>query len=158
MKQAINLFLNGEKVQVMTHPTARLLDVLREEFGFLGSKEGCGEGECGACAVLINHKLVNSCLVAVGSLGESEIWTIEGYRSTKRFAILQQAFAEAGAVQCGFCTPGMMMAAEALLSINPKPSEAEIREGISGNLCRCTGYNMIVEAIQNASIKGEGVW
>lgn len=158
MEQKIELRLNGENVQVKAHPTARLLDVLREEFGLFGIKEGCGEGECGACAVLLDQKLINSCLVAVGAAVGAEIWTIEGFRNTKRFAVLQQAFAEAGAIQCGFCTPGMMMAAEALLSVNPKPSESEIRDGISGNLCRCTGYNMIVEAIQNASVKGEGLW
>lgn len=158
MESKVEFTLNGQKVQSTSHPSRRLLDVLREEYELMGTKEGCGEGECGACGVLINGKLIHSCLAAVGSIVDAEVWTIEGYKTTKRFEVLQEAFAEAGAVQCGFCTPGMMMAAEALLSVNPKPSEDEIREGISGNLCRCTGYNMIVEAIYTASLKGDGLW
>ncbi|MDF2879426.1 MAG: (2Fe-2S)-binding domain protein [Clostridia bacterium] len=158
MNQSIQFQLNGQSVISQSAPNKRLLDVLRGEYGLMGIKEGCGEGECGACAVLINKQLINSCLVAIGSLEGAEVWTIEGYRATKRFAVLEKTFAKAGAVQCGFCTPGMIMAAEALLSDNPHPSEEEIREAISGNLCRCTGYNMIVHAIQLAAAEGDGLW
>lgn len=150
--------LNGKWVFSNQQPTCRLLDILREEFGLMGSKEGCGEGECGACSVLVDGLLQNSCLIPLGALEGAEITTIEGYSETERYEVLSHAYAQSGGVQCGFCTPGMMMASEALLSKNPHPTEEEIREGISGNLCRCTGYNMIVEAIQNASEKGEGLW
>lgn len=158
MKKGIEFVLNNQKVCIETNPLRRLLDVLREDLGLIGPKEGCGEGECGACSVLVGGRLVNSCLTAVGSMEGAEILTIEGYRETERFKVMEKAFAEAGAVQCGYCTPGMLMAAEALLSRNPKPVEMEIREAISGNLCRCTGYSMIVEAIQTASKRGDGLW
>lgn len=158
MKQVIEFELNQDKVSITVEPIKRLLDVLREDFKLMGTKEGCGEGGCGACAVLIDGKLTNSCIVPVGTIEGTKIMTIEGYQKTKRFEVLQQAYADAGAVQCGFCTPGMLMASEALLSSNPSPREEEIREGISGNLCRCTGYNMIIKAIQQASAKGEGLW
>ncbi len=154
----IEFELNGEKVQVDSDPSARLLDILRNEFGLLGPKEGCGEGECGACAVIINGRLINSCLVALGSLSGSKIMTIEGYRETDRYQLLERTFADAGAVQCGFCTPGMIMAAEALLSHNSNPTVEDIREAISGNLCRCTGYNMIIAAIKMAADQGVGLW
>ncbi len=147
----IEFTLNGHPVFVNCDPSARLLDILRNEFGLTGPKEGCGEGECGACSVLLGGQLVNSCLAAMGSIRGAEVVTIEGFRETKRYAALEKAFAEAGAVQCGYCTPGMVMAAEALLSRNAHPTEQQIREAISGNLCRCTGYNMIVEAIRAAS-------
>jgi carbon-monoxide dehydrogenase small subunit len=153
----IEFTLNGKQVFTDCDPSARLLDILRNEFRLTGPKEGCGEGECGACSVLLNGRLANSCLVAAGSIRGADIVTIEGFRDTKRYAVLEKAFAEAGAVQCGFCTPGMVMAAEALLSRNAHPTEQQIREAISGNLCRCTGYSMIVDAIRAAS--GEGnVW
>lgn len=158
MEKEIEFVLNGKIVQIKTNPLRRFLDVLREDLGLKGSKEGCGEGECGACSVLVGGILVNACLTAVGTIVGQDVLTIEGYRETERFKVLEKAFAEAGAVQCGYCTPGMLMAAEALLSINPKPDEREIREAISGNLCRCTGYSMIVEAIQTASKRGEGLW
>lgn len=154
----IEFILNGKPVAGDFGPSARLLDILRDDFHLTGVKEGCGEGECGACAVLIDGRLANSCLVAAGSLQGAEIVTIEGFRDTNRFAMLEQAFAKAGAVQCGFCTPGMVMAAEALLSRNAHPTEEQIREAISGNLCRCTGYNMIVDAIMTASREGNGIW
>jgi carbon-monoxide dehydrogenase small subunit len=154
----ITFQLNGKDVEFSDNPNKRLLDVLRENFLMTGVKEGCGEGECGACAVLLDGKLVNSCMVPIGNVDHKSVLTIEGYSETKNYQILKDAYAEAGAVQCGFCTPGMMMASEALLHKNPHPSEAEIRDGISGNLCRCTGYDMIVKAIQNASDKGEGIW
>lgn len=153
----IDFVLNGSCVCVDCDPSARLLDILRNEFGLTGPKEGCGEGECGACSVLLNGRLANSCLVAAGSIRGADVVTIEGFRETKRYAVLEKAFADAGAVQCGYCTPGMVMAAEALLSRNAHPNEQQIREAISGNLCRCTGYNMIVEAIRAASEEGN-VW
>ena len=158
MAEQIEFTLNNRKVAVATDPMRRLLDVLREDFGLTGPKEGCGEGECGACSVLFNGRLANSCLIAVGAVAGQEILTIEGYRASERFQILDKAFADAGAVQCGFCIPGMIMAAEALLRKNSKPNEMEIREAISGNLCRCTGYGMIVEAIQLAAERGAGLW
>ncbi len=154
----IEFELNGVKVQVNSEPSARLLDILRNEFGLMGTKEGCGEGECGACAVIINGRLINSCLVAVGSLKNAKVMTIEGYRALKRYRVLEKTFAEAGAVQCGFCTPGMIMAAEVLLSEKPNPTTEDIREAISGNLCRCTGFNMIIAAIKMASEQGAGLW
>lgn len=154
----ISFTLNHKKVEVDAQPTARLLDVLRENFGLMGTKEGCGEGECGACSVLINNELKTSCLIPIGSIDGDHVLTIEGFEKTEKFAIINQCFSDAGAVQCGFCTPGMIMASEALLLKNPHPTEAEIREGISGNLCRCTGYNMIVEAIKMAAEKGAGLW
>lgn len=154
----IHFTLNNEEVSIDCNPSNRLLDVLRNDFHIMGPKEGCGEGECGACAVIIDKKLINSCLVAVGSLSGANVMTIEGYKETNRYKVLEKTFATAGAVQCGYCTPGMIMAAEALLSKNPTPNEQEIREGISGNLCRCTGYNMIVEAIAMAAKEGEGLW
>jgi len=154
----IDFELNGKAVTADCGPTDRLLDVLRETFSLSGPKEGCGEGECGACSVILDGKLINSCIAAMGNVRGKTVLTIEGLRDTVRFAVLDSCFAEAGAVQCGFCTPGMMLAADALLSRNPRPTESEVRAGISGNLCRCTGYNMIVEAILAASVKGAGLW
>jgi carbon-monoxide dehydrogenase small subunit len=154
----IEFTLNGQPVSVSCEPSARLLDLLRGEFGLTGVKEGCGEGECGACSVLLNGRLANSCLIAAGSLQGADVVTIEGFRDTARYALLEKSFAAAGAVQCGFCTPGMVMAAEALLRLNPRPTEEQIREAISGNLCRCTGYNMIVDAITRASEEECGLW
>lgn len=139
-------------------PTERLVDILRKKLNFTGVKEGCGEGECGACSVIIDGRLSNSCLVAIGSVDGSCITTIEGLRNTKRFEVLDKAFADAGAVQCGFCTPGMIMAAEALLEKNPHPTEADVRLAISGNICRCTGYNMIIDAVLSAAERGAGLW
>lgn len=143
---------------IKTDPLKRLLDVLREDFMLKGTKEGCGEGECGACAIMVDGKLLNSCLVPVGTIAGKNIITIEGFRDTSRFKVLKESFEEAGSVQCGFCTPGMIMAGEALLRKNPQPNEAEIRDALSGNLCRCTGYNMIVEGIKKAIRKGKGLW
>ena len=158
MSAEIEFILNGERVKAHRPAGDRLLDVLREDFGLTGPKCGCGEGECGACSVLMDEKLVNSCMVAIGNARGRSVVTIEGYSKTDRFQVVQKAFDTAGAVQCGFCTPGMIMATEALLSRIPKPSEEEIREGLSGNLCRCTGYNMIVEAVSLASKEGAGLW
>lgn len=142
----------------MAKANERLLDVLRTEFLLTGVKCGCNQGECGACSVILDDKLVNSCLVAMGFINGSTIMTIEGYRKTERFAVLDQAYASVSAVQCGFCIPGMMLASEYILAKNPHPTEAEIRAGISGNLCRCTGYNAIVKAIQTAAREGCGLW
>ncbi len=158
MERKIDFVLNSVQVSISTHPLRRLIDVLRDDFGLLGVKEGCGEGECGACAVLLDGNVVNSCLVPVGVVSGREVTTIEGLKDSERFDVLSSAFADAGAVQCGFCTPGMMVAAEALLRKNPKPTREQIREWISGNLCRCTGMNMIIDAIELASKKGDGLW
>jgi carbon-monoxide dehydrogenase small subunit len=153
----IKFTLNGRTVETDVPATARLLDLLRDEFELIGTKEGCGEGECGACSVFVNNLLQNSCLIPIGSIVGADIQTIEGIIETEQFKILDESYSIAGGVQCGFCIPGMIMASAALLSENPHPSEAEIREGISGNLCRCTGYNMIVEAINLAAKKGDGL-
>ena len=154
----INFMLNEEFVHLKVNPLKRLLDILREDFGLTGTKEGCGEGECGACSVLMDKKLVNSCLIPAALLEGASVTTIEGFRRTERFNILKKCFEKAGSVQCGFCTPGMLLAAEALLSSIPDPTEEEIRYGLSGNLCRCTGYSMIIEAIKLAAEEGDGLW
>ena len=154
----IEFVLNGEKVEIDVRPEKRLLHFLREDMHLKGVKEGCGEGECGACSVLLDGKLVHSCLIPMFMVQNKEVITIEGYSKTERFQVLKESFGEEGAVQCGFCSPGMFMAAEALLRKNPEPDEEEIKEAISGNLCRCTGYLSIVRAIKRASIKGRGLW
>jgi carbon-monoxide dehydrogenase small subunit len=154
----VNFMLNHREVSVQGDPNRRLLDVLRIDFNLKGPKEGCGEGECGACAVLINHEIVNSCLYVLANAQGKDIVTIEEFAKTPRFTVLKAAFESQGAVQCGFCTPGMIIAAESLLHKNPHPSEAQIKLGLSGNLCRCTGYNMIVSAVQMAAKAGDGLW
>ena len=154
----IKFNLNGEDVVIDLVPSMRLLDVLRDHLHLTGPKEGCGEGECGACSVLLNGKVVNSCSVPLANVQGHEVITIEGFAKTARYKILETAFANQGGSQCGICTPGMIMAAESLLRTNPHPTDAEIRVGLSGNLCRCTGYNMIVKAIQWASKEGDGLW
>jgi carbon-monoxide dehydrogenase small subunit len=154
----IKFSLNGKEVSVEADPLKRLLDVLREDNRMTAVKEGCGEGECGACSVLMNGVLVNSCMIPLGAAEDSEIVTPEGIRETEKGKLIIDSFGDAGAVQCGFCTPGMMMATEALLTINKKPSEGEIREALSGNLCRCTGYDLIVKGVQIASEKGKDLW
>ena len=154
----IKFILNGEEVTSNANPNERLLDVLRNEFRLTGAKCGCKEGECGACSVILDNRLVNSCMVAMGSIEGSTVLTIEGYSKTKRFEMLSKAYADVSAVQCGFCIPGMMLASECLLAENPNPDEEEIRRAISGNLCRCTGYNAIVKAIQIAAKEGKGLW
>jgi len=158
MSQEIAFKLNGEPAVWRGSPAARLLNVLREDFRNTGVKCGCLEGECGACSVILDGKLANSCLVAMGRAAGSEVITIEGYKKTWRFAALSKAFAAESAVQCGFCTPGMILAAECLLREVPHPTEEQIRIGLSGNLCRCTGYNAIVKAITAAAKEGEGLW
>jgi carbon-monoxide dehydrogenase small subunit len=154
----IRMTVNDRAVEIETDPLRRLLDVLREDLGWTGPKEGCGEGECGSCSVLRDGLLVNSCMIPVGTCEGSEIVTPEGFSETERGKVIVEAYADAGAVQCGFCTPGMMMATEALLRKNPEPSEAEAREGLAGNLCRCTGYDMIVEGVLLAAERGKGLW
>jgi carbon-monoxide dehydrogenase small subunit len=154
----IKFVLNGKEEISSSGANERLLDVLRNEFHLTGVKCGCKEGECGACSVIIDGKLANSCLVAMGSVEGSTVVTIEGYRKTERYAVLDKAYASVGAVQCGFCTPGMVLASECILAGNPDPTIDEIREGISGNLCRCTGYNAIAEAIGIAAKEGKGLW
>ena len=154
----LRLVLNGRERHTDTDPLRRLLDVLREDFGLTGVKEGCGEGECGACMVFLDGRIVNSCLVPAGSADGSEVVTIEGFRVTDRYRVLEECFVEAGAVQCGFCTPGIVLAAEALLRENAAPGEDDIRGAISGNLCRCTGYDSIVEGIKLAARRGKGLW
>lgn len=144
----VKFTLNNQEVISTADQTMRLLDILREEFGLVGVKEGCGEGECGGCAVLIDHKIVNSCITPLGAVHGKEVITIEGLSETLRGKTIRAAFEQHGSVQCGICTPGMVIATESLLSANPRPTEAEIRDGLSGNLCRCTGYNMIVKAIE----------
>ncbi len=158
LKDAVCFTLNGEAVTWKGSPAARLLDALRGDFRNTGVKCGCLEGECGACAVMLDGALVNSCLVPMGRVAGRDVVTIEGYKNTPGFAVLDAAFAQAGAVQCGFCTPGMILAAACLLRANPHPTQEEVRAGIAGNLCRCTGYNAIVSAILDAAGKGEGKW
>jgi carbon-monoxide dehydrogenase small subunit len=145
--------VNGERRSVHAFPMARLLDVLREELHLTGTKEGCGEGECGACAVLLNGALVNSCLVPAIAAEGADIRTIEGVSSGEQLNAVQEAFLECGGAQCGICTPGMVMASLALLGQHPHPSDAEIREGLAGNLCRCTGYQKIFAAVVRACEK-----
>jgi carbon-monoxide dehydrogenase small subunit len=144
------LHVNGTLYKVATHPMARLLDVLRYELQLTGTKEGCGEGECGACSVLLNGELVNSCLVPVEQADGAEIETVEGLGADERLHAVQRAFLECGGAQCGMCTPGMLVASAHLLKKNPRPDLAEIREGLNGNLCRCTGYMRIFEAVERA--------
>jgi carbon-monoxide dehydrogenase small subunit len=149
-KVEISFRVNGESKTVHAYPMARLLDVLREELGLTGTKEGCGEGECGACSVLVDSRLVNSCLVPVLQAEGSEIKTIEGIAKGDELHAVQEAFISCGGAQCGICTPGMVLAAISLLQRVPQPSEADIRHGLAGNLCRCTGYTKIFEAVVQA--------
>src|SRR5215472_553791 len=139
----IKCTVNGRPVQISAFPMERLLDVLREQLQLTGTKEGCGEGECGACTVMIDGQIVNSCLVPVIQVADAEIQTIEGVSNSAQLHAVQQAFIECGGAQCGICTPGMVMAAINLLERIPNPSEADIRNGLAGNLCRCTGYMKI---------------
>ena len=148
----VRLNVNGRRRAVDVPPMKRLLDVLREDLALTGTKEGCGEGECGACAVLLDGELANSCLVAVCQADGGEIRTVEGLAGKDgTLAPIQQAFWERGGAQCGICTPGMLIASVALLERNPSPSEAQIREGLAGNLCRCTGYVKIIDSVAAAA-------
>ncbi len=149
-KISVNCHVNGEPVTLHAYPMARLLDVLREDLRLTGTKEGCGEGECGACSVIINGEIVNSCLVPVAQVAGAELRTIEGVADGEQLHRVQQAFIECGGAQCGICTPGMVLAAINLLERNSQPNDADIREGLAGNLCRCTGYMKIFESVVRA--------
>jgi carbon-monoxide dehydrogenase small subunit len=153
-KISVNCTVNGERVSVEAYPFARLLDVLREELRLTGTKEGCGEGECGACTVFVGGEVVNSCLVPVAQIAGAEIRTIEGVASGDQLHAVQEAFIRCGGAQCGICTPGMVLAAVNLLERNPQPTDADIRNGLAGNLCRCTGYMKIFEAVVDACRRG----
>jgi len=155
VKKHIQLKINGQNFEVDVEPTARLLDVLRD-LGFVGVKEGCGTGECGACTVLLNGKSVLSCLLFAVQADGKEIITVEGLAQGNKLHPVQEAFIEHGAVQCGYCIPGFIMSSVYLLSNNPKPTREEIREELSGNLCRCTGYVKIIDAVEAAAKKLEG--
>lgn len=147
---AISFTINGETRSVTVYPMQRLLDVLRCELRLTGTKEGCGEGECGSCSVLMNGELVNSCLVPIAQVADAEVRTIEGL-STKALHPIQRAFLECGGAQCGICTPGMIIATANLLRRNPQPSMEQIREGLNGNLCRCTGYTRIFDSVKTVA-------
>jgi carbon-monoxide dehydrogenase small subunit len=147
------LTLNGRAREIDAPPLTRLLDALRMTAGATGTKEGCGEGECGACSVLLDGEVVNSCLVALGQCEGREVVTVEGLCEGDALSPLQSCFVRAGGAQCGICTPGMLISAEALLRDNPRPTEDEVRDAIAGNLCRCTGYQRIVDAIQDAALR-----
>ena len=149
-KISIRCAVNGAEATLRAYPFARLLDVLREELKLTGTKEGCGEGECGACSVLIDGELVNSCLVPAAQAEGAEITTVEGVADGERLHAVQRAMVECGGAQCGICTPGMVLAAVSLLKRTPAPTEADIREGLAGNLCRCTGYMKIFDAVVKA--------
>jgi carbon-monoxide dehydrogenase small subunit len=154
-KSGISFTVNGERKLVRAFPMERLLDVLREQLGLTGAKEGCGEGECGSCSVLMNGALVNSCLVPVLQAERASVVTIEGIAAGAQLHALQEAFLECGGAQCGICTPGMILASFHLLGKKPDPTLEEIREGLSGNLCRCTGYVQIFEAVTRAARRAE---
>ncbi|MEZ4446762.1 MAG: (2Fe-2S)-binding protein [Polyangiaceae bacterium] len=155
----IELTLNGKRTAVDVPPMMRLLDALRGPLGLTGTKEGCGEGECGTCAVLLDGEPVNACLVAIGQCEGREVVTVEGLGSIEHLAPLQQAMSDHGGAQCGICTPGMLIAAEALLTRKPDPEPADVRRAIAGNLCRCTGYERIVQSVlvaarERSALKG----
>lgn len=150
----ISITVNGELREVEVTPTTRLLDLLRDDLKLTGTKEGCGKGECGACTVIMNGQLVASCLVLALQVDGAEIITIEGLSSEEgKLHPIQESYVEAGAVQCGFCIPGMVLASKKLLEENPDPTEEEIRRGLSGNICRCTGYQKIVDAVKISADK-----
>jgi carbon-monoxide dehydrogenase small subunit len=152
MKNQISFILNGSQTSVVVDAHSRLIDILRGPLGLTGTKEGCGEGECGACTVILNGRAINSCLYPAFELEGKEILTIEGlHQSPNRLSAIQQAFVDQGAIQCGFCSPGMILSAKALLDFHPDPSEEQIREALLGNLCRCTGYLQILEAVKQAA-------
>jgi aerobic carbon-monoxide dehydrogenase small subunit len=151
MKKTIQLTINGEPVEAAVSTNQTLVQFLRDDMGLTGTKHGCGLGDCGACTVLMDGKAVNSCLVLAIQADGTDILTIEGLAENGKLHPLQQAFVDKGAIQCGFCTPGMILSAKALLDEKPNPSELEIRTAISGNLCRCTGYQKIVQAVDEAA-------
>lgn len=152
-KQAITLTVNGVARQALVEPNQTLTSLLRDELGLTGTKHGCGVGDCGCCTVILDGETVNSCLVLAMQAQGREVITIEGLAKGAELHPLQQAFVDAGAIQCGFCTPGMILSAKVLLDSTPHPSREEVTKGLSGNLCRCTGYEKIVEAVQDAADK-----
>ena len=147
----IEFYVNEKRTMLDVPADKRLLDLLRDDLGLTGVKEGCGEGECGACTILLDGEAVHSCMVLAGELSGHHVTTIEGLEEDGRLGVLQSAFVDSGAVQCGYCTPGMIMSATGLLNKNPDPSEEEIRVALSGNICRCSGYVQIVEAVKSAA-------
>ena len=149
----VSFVLNGEEIRIETPADRRVVDILREDLHLTGTKEGCGTGECGACTILFDGESRLSCLMVAAQLEGRKVTTIEGLAEGERLHPVQQAFVDLGAVQCGFCTPGMILTAVDLLQKNPDPTRLEIREGISGNLCRCTGYQKIVDAVEAASLR-----
>jgi carbon-monoxide dehydrogenase small subunit len=157
MKSFVQFTINGQPVEAVVEPNRTLLQFLREDLGLTGTKHGCGLGDCGACTVILDGQPVNSCLVLAIQANGGEVLTIEGLAENGKLHPIQQAFVDKGAIQCGFCTPGMILSAKALLDANPKPTEQEIRMAISGNLCRCTGYQKIVEAIDEAAKTIQGM-
>ncbi len=150
-KMKLSLNVNGQARTLDVWPMARLLDVIREDLHLTGTKEGCGEGECGACSVILDGKLVNSCLIPAVQAEGGELCTIEGVASEEQLHLVQESFLHCGGAQCGICTPGMVMAAVDLLHRCPQPDEAQIRDGLAGNLCRCTGYVKIVDSVADAA-------
>lgn len=154
----ISFTLNNKPVSVDVNPSMRLLDLLREHFHLTGVKEGCGEGACGACTVLVDDLCYDSCLTPVANIIGKNVITIEEFKKSAQYRCIADAFASMGGSQCGFCTPGMILATEVLLLKNPHPTEEEIRVALSGNLCRCTGYQAIINAVLEASEKGDGLW
>lgn len=149
----LSFTLNSQNVSIEIEPSLRLLDLLRDKFNLTGTKEGCSIGECGACTVIMNGKAVNSCLILAGQCEGTEVVTIEGIEREGKLHPLQENFLNSGAVQCGFCTPGMIMSVYALLLENSNPTEEEIKEAIAGNLCRCTGYKQIIDAVEKSAIE-----
>ena len=149
----IKLTVNGNEYEISVKPNATLLDVLREDLGLTGTKEGCGNGECGACTVIIDGKTTNSCITLAVEANGKEITTIEGLSQGEKLHPIQEAFVEVGGLQCGFCTPGMILSSKVLLDANPNPTQEQIRKGLEGNFCRCTGYTKIIESVKAAAKK-----
>lgn len=151
MNEKLTVTINGEKMELMVDPAMTILDMLRNQLLLTGTKKGCGEGECGACTIIMNGQAVKSCIMPVMKAMDAEIETIENLNKKNQLHPLQQSFIDKGAVQCGFCTPGMIMAAKALLADNPNPTDEEVKFGMTGNICRCTGYVKILDAVQAAA-------
>ena len=152
----LRMTVNGEVQELLVSPSSTLIEVLREELGLTGTKEGCGEGECGACTVIMDGKAVNSCIVLAAQADATEITTIEGLADGEDLHPIQQAFVDIGGLQCGFCTPGMILSTKVLLDNNPEPTDEEIRKGLEGNFCRCTGYTKIIESVRTAAQRIRG--
>jgi carbon-monoxide dehydrogenase small subunit len=155
-KLHVSATINGEPAEFLCEPQQTLLDVLRDELGLTGTKEGCGSGDCGACSVILDDRVVCSCLVLAAEAEGARITTVEGLATGETLHALQRQFLEHAALQCGFCTPGLLVAAKALLDRNPDPTEAEVRYGLAGNLCRCTGYDKIIRAVLDAAAEMKG--